>query len=55
MNIKKGPGSDRILSIDLKTNAESLVPDVQAIINRSLMQSYVPNLMKVLVVRRDDA
>lgn len=51
LNMKKSAGADGIRSMDLKNNAITLTPTITALVNSSLSESIVPNLLKTSLVR----
>lgn len=51
LNAKKSPGIDGIRAIDIKMNAECLTPIITTLINRSLNDSVVPEILKTSIVR----
>lgn len=51
LNARKSAGVDEIRSIDLKNNAQSLAPVITTIINSSLHESLIPQLLKTSIIR----
>lgn len=51
LNARKSPGADGIRAVDLKNNAIQLTPVITALINNSLSEGIIPNLLKTSLVR----
>lgn len=51
LNARKSAGADGIRSIDLKNNARYLTPVLTALINSSISESIVPNILKSSIIR----
>lgn len=51
IKVKKAPGPDKIPNIVLKTFAQELAPVISDIYNSSLVQGYIPPLLKAAIVR----
>lgn len=51
LNTKKSPGVDGIRPQDLKNNAKILTPVITKLINSSLNEAIVPNLLKTSIIR----
>lgn len=51
LNVKKGAGIDAIRAKDLKNNALHLTPIITKLINSSLNQAIVPDILKTSIIR----
>lgn len=51
LNAKKGAGADGIRAVDVKNNAECLKTIITSLINSSLSESTVPDILKTSLVR----
>lgn len=51
LNAKKSPGADGIRAIDLKNHASILLPVITSLINSSLRESTIPELLKISLIR----
>lgn len=51
LNARKSAGADGIRAIDLKSNATILTPAITALINNSISDSSIPNILKTAIIR----
>lgn len=49
-NIVKSAGVDGIRAIDLKNNIEHITPIITQLINKSLNESTIPDLLKISII-----
>lgn len=51
LNTRKSPGIDGIRASDIRTNVEYTAPILTALINKSINENIIPNLLKISIIR----